>query len=304
MSLDFYPLTADAIEEVTSYARLRGILTSEGQFMNQFIWSNYYKTAFHKNGRFLFYKMNINHEPATMFPLCRKEDIVSSFFEIKDYFNSELNLPLKMYIVDEDTLEVLKTSEQFLKEFTFTEDRDCFDYIYDAEKLKKLSGKAYHKKKNHLNSFIKNFDGRFEYRTLCCKDADAIKEFHEKWLDKREITGRRQTIKSEEIGVDNIFNYCSVLDCKLGGIYVDGRLEAYSIGSYNPLTKCAYIHIEKANITMNGLYNYINQQFLIHEFPDAVLVNREDDLGQEGLRKSKLSYHPAFMAKKYNVFQN
>ncbi|EPZ55659.1 hypothetical protein H477_3018 [[Clostridium] sordellii ATCC 9714] len=63
----------------------------------------------------------------------------------------------------------------------------------------------------------------------------------------------------------------------------------------------AVIHIEKANPEIRGLYPYINQQFLVNEFPDVELVNREEDLGLEGLRKAKLSYHPCKFVEKYTV---
>ncbi len=86
-------------------------------------------------------------------------------------------------------------------------------------------------------------------------------------------------------------------------VYIDGQLEAFTIGSYNSLENMAVIHIEKANEKIRGLYQFINQQFLIHEFPDVTLVNREDDLGLEGLRRAKMSYNPIGFAKKYEVFQ-
>ena len=92
-----------------------------------------------------------------------------------------------------------------------------------------------------------------------------------------------------------------MLSVRMGGIYVDDQLEAFSIGSYNSKEKMAIIHIEKANPEMRGLYQMINQQFLIHEFPDAEIVNREDDMGLDGLRQAKLSYHPAVMVKKYSA---
>ena len=65
----------------------------------------------------------------------------------------------------------------------------------------------------------------------------------------------------------------------------------------------AVIHIEKANPEIRGLYQFINQQFLIHEFPEAVLVNREDDMGLEGLRQAKMSYNPIGFARKYKIVQ-
>jgi len=87
------------------------------------------------------------------------------------------------------------------------------------------------------------------------------------------------------------------------GVYIDGTLEAFTIGSYNPAENMAVIHIEKANPEIRGLYQFINQQFLVQEFPDVALVNREDDLGQEGLRHAKMSYNPCGFARKYLVQQ-
>ena len=104
-------------------------------------------------------------------------------------------------------------------------------------------------------------------------------------------------------GIHEILRNCSMLSVRMGGIYVDDRLEAFSIGSYNSKEKMAIIHIEKANPEMRGLYQMINQQFLIHEFPEAEIVNREDDMGLDGLRKSKESYNPIYMIEKYTIIQ-
>ena len=89
----------------------------------------------------------------------------------------------------------------------------------------------------------------------------------------------------------------------MGGVYIDDSLEAFSVGSFNPGENMAVIHIEKANPEIRGLYQYINREFLIHAFPQAALVNREDDLGIEGLRKAKMSYNPVGFERKYLVQQ-
>ena len=83
---------------------------------------------------------------------------------------------------------------------------------------------------------------------------------------------------------------------RMAGVFIDGRLEAFTIGSYNPVENMAVIHIEKANPEMNGLYQFIKSGFLVHEFPEVEWVNREDDLGIEGLRKAKMSYNRADFA--------
>lgn len=288
--------------ELGKYAALRPIYTSEVQFLNQFIWANFYNTTYITTDSFLFYLIDVYKERVTMLPYCAPEAIPETFEAICQYFHQELKKPLTMYLADEAFVESLRSAFPDLEErFLIEEDRDCFDYIYDAEKLRKLSGKAYHKKKNHVNAFLKEYEGRYEYRTLSCKNTAEIMGFHERWLTVRDITDRYDSIKSEEAGISQIFDNCRDIDCRLGGIYIDGVLEAYSIGSYNETTKYAYIHIEKANPECRGLYPFMNQQFLVHEFADALFVNREDDLGQEGLRKSKLSYKPVRLEKKFVI---
>ena len=291
--------------QLSKYAALRPIYTSEGQFLNQFIWANYYDTTYIAEDSFLFFLINVYKERCTMMPYCKKEDISKAFLSICDDFHDVLHKPLTMYLADETFVEGLLAAIPNIEErFTIREDRDCFDYIYEAEKLRTLSGKAYHKKKNHVNAFLKEYAGRYEYRSLSCKNTAEIKGFHKRWLTEREITDRYDSINSEKTGINQIFENCQDIDCRIGGIYIDNTLEAYSIGSYNPNTKYAYIHIEKANPDCRGLYPFINQQFLTQEFPDALFVNREDDLGQEGLRKSKLSYKPIRLEKKYFIKEN
>ncbi|MFW5677356.1 MAG: DUF2156 domain-containing protein [Acetivibrio ethanolgignens] len=305
MNYEEKKITPQSQYELSKYAKLRPIYISEGQFLNQFIWSNFYDTTYITGDSFLFYLIIVLGDRSSMLPYCKIEDIPSVFRTICDYFHNELKKPLTMYLADETFVEALRAAIPDIENtFSIEEDRDCFDYIYDAEKLRTLSGKAYHKKKNHVNAFLKDYAGRFEYKTLCCKNASEIEDFHKRWLTEREITGRRDSMSSEEIGINQIFEHCFEIDSRLGGVYIDGVLEAYSIGSYNPDTKYAYIHIEKANPECRGLYPFINQQFLVHEFPEALFVNREDDLGQEGLRNSKLSYKPVRLEKKFVIREN
>ena len=288
---------------IKEYASLRPIYISEGQFLNQFIWADFYDTKYIKKDSYLFFLITINGKLSAMMPYCKQEDIETVFWKMKVFFNNQLGIPLNIHLADANFIETMKQSERFMEEFRVEEDRDSFDYVYDAEKLKSLAGKDYVKKRNHLNSFLKEYEGRFEYRSLSCGNVEEIKEFHLRWLDDRGVSDNSNFITSEEKGVFRIFENCFLLDSKIGGVYVDGKLEAYSIGYYNPSTKYAYIHIEKANPEIRGLYNYINQQFLIHEFPEAEYVNREDDLGQEGLRKAKMTYRPVYLAEKYTIKQ-
>lgn len=303
MGMELKKFTIMDSMRLQAYADLRPIYISERQFVNQFIWEEYYDTHYYTNNTFMVCITGAKKGNCPMMPLCKTEDIPMVFNEIKDHWNNVLHQPLNMYLIDNVFLEALSMIPGFTDQFKIVDDRDSYDYIYDANKLRTLSGKAYHKKKNHLNSFLKNYEGRYEYKALCCSDIKEIQDFHDRWLDNRDFEDKHNSIRSEENGIHRIFKNCSFIDCEMGGVYVDGKLEAYSIGSYASDIQCAFIHIEKANISIPGLYNYINQQFLIHAFPDAEIVNREDDLGQEGLRKAKLSYQPIRMEAKYHIYQ-
>lgn len=303
MSISFNNFTTYDENRLNKYTRLRPTYISERQFINQFIWQNFYNTTYYCNEEYLMYVTNRDDNLIPMMPFCKLEDIEEVFDEIKNYWNNELNLPLNMYFLDKPFIETLKTNPSFEEEFEIIDDRDSYDYIYDAEQLKNLRGKRFHKKKNHLNRFLRTYEGRYEYKTINCNNMKEVDEFYQIWLDNRSYEDIQDTIQSEDIGVREVLQNCNDLECKFGSVYVDGILQAFTIGTYDPSIECAFIHTEKANTQITGLYNYINQQFLINAFPDAKLVNREDDLGQEGLRKSKLSYRPIRLEEKYFIKQ-
>ena len=127
----------------------------------------------------------------------------------------------------------------------------------------------------------------------------------DRWYQSRvkEEGNGEDTLEYEIKGIHEVLQNCMSIDHYIGGIFIDGRLEAFSIGAYNPREEMASISIEKGNPEIPGIYQVINQEFLLHEFPKAKLVNREDDMGLAGLRKAKESYNPIDFARKYMVVQ-
>jgi len=233
-------------------------------------------------------------------PLAKEEDLSAAFSELREYYHDVLERKMVIYLADESAVNILNLSEE---EYMVEEDRRYFDYIYDAEKLRTLSGKKYHKKKNHVNAFHKEFDGRFECRTLCCKDKEMVFNYLEKWHEMRNIEDEYKRDEFEIEGIKYFISGCEKIDVKMFGVFIDGNLEAFSLGTYIEENKTAYIHVEKANPLIRGLYPFINQQFIVQGFPEAELVNREDDMGLEGLRHAKMSYNPIDFAKKYNIIE-
>ncbi|HJD30050.1 MAG TPA: GNAT family N-acetyltransferase [Candidatus Blautia avicola] len=282
------------------YYNMRKNNTCDSVFLESFIWKEFYNVRYAIwEEKALLWLMEYNGKCFSAMPLCKEEDLPGAFQAIQKYFNEELGYPLVINLADEYAVKYLDLPKD---KYFVKEQEDSRDYLYLGESLRKLSGKKLHKKKNRLNLFLRQYEGRFEYRTLGCDDKDDMWKFLDRWrIQKGE--DQEEHLDYEVRGIHDILRNCCELNIHMGGIYVDGRLEAFSVGSYNKIEDMAVIHIEKANPEIPGLYQAINQMFLLHEFPDVQWVNREDDMGLEGLRKAKMSYNPADFARKYLVEQ-
>lgn len=300
MNLEFKPISAKDIDRLTPFYLMRRNKTCDSVFLESFLWREYYNVRYAIwEDKALLWLMEYKGRVFSAMPLCREEDLKDAFQVLERYFNEELGYPLVINLADEAAVDYLNLSPE---KYLVKEEEGAADYIYSAEALKTLAGKKLHKKKNHLNAFKRKYEGRYEYRTLTCDYIQDVWKFLDRWREKKG-EDVEEHLDFEVRGIHEILRNCCSLNIRMGGIYVDGELEAFSIGSYNPLERMAVIHIEKANPDMRGLYQLINQQFLLEEFPGIELVNREDDLGLEGLRKAKMSYCPIEFAKKYLVQQ-
>ena len=302
MNLNFKPVEAEDLEELNPFFCKRPNKTCDSVFLDSFIWREYYNVRYAvSDNKAILWLMDLDGKTGSAMPICSEEDLEYYFWKLVEYFNTELKAPLYINLADEEAVEQLGLKNMPDK-FKITEQVDLKDYLYDGNAMRTLSGKKLHKKKNHLNAFKREYEGRYEYRRLCCSDRGDVWKFLDRW---REEKGEEveEHLDYELRGIHEILKNCSLLNVRMSGVYIDGHLEAFTIGSYNPLEQMAVIHIEKANPEIRGLYQFINQQFLIEEFPEAVLINREDDLGLEGLRKAKLSYNPIDYARKYQVEQ-
>lgn len=298
MEVDFKELNIDSRDELEPYLNLREIENCEYNFNTLYMWHNYYKTYYHIEDNFVVFSERLNDHPYTVMPLCREEHFSDAFNMIYSYFK-EQEVPFEMYVVDKIFANFIK--DNYNDRFKVFADRNSFDYIYCADELRSLKGKKFHKKRNHINSFYKEYDGRFEYRQLNYSHKKIINEFLNSWK-----IGKDEKIEQlgEEIkAINNIIVHLNKLDIKIGGVFIDEKIEALSIGSLINSGKEAVIHVEKANDNIRGLYPFINQQFLINEFPNVEIVNREEDMGIQGLRKAKKSYKPIKLLEKYTIFE-
>ena len=285
-------------EKLKSYFKLRKPVTCEIVITDTYIWEGYYDTRYYINEYGLVWIYRIKNEVFSSVPLCTDENLVDSFYDMKKYFNDVLGEKLKLYLVDEHAKDVLNLPED---KFLVEEERDYFDYLYDAKELMNLSGKKYHKKKNHVNSFLREYENRYKIKIADKSDIKDIKEFLIRWHDRRNIEDEYNRDDYELNGIFYVLEHCDMLKYKMMLVYVDKVVEGFTLGTYLCEEKTAYIHVEKANPDIRGLYAFINREFLRNCFSEAEYVNREDDMGLEGLRKAKLSYNPIELIKKYTI---
>ncbi|HEY8390704.1 MAG TPA: phosphatidylglycerol lysyltransferase domain-containing protein [Clostridia bacterium] len=183
---------------------------------------------------------------------------------------------------------------QDIKGYKLIYDRDYSDYIYLSKDLIELKGKQFHGKKNHLNKFVGSY--KYIFRDYQSKDFEQCIELYDLWLKN---SGTEKTLEREAIirALQNI----EYLGLKCGVIEIDGRIRAFSVISILPNKKAGNVLFEKADIQYEGIFAAINNFCAKEYLKDVVYVNRQEDMGIEGLRKSKLSYHPVFLLNKYRL---
>ena len=328
--MDYRPLTAEDVILLAPFYTLRPNRSCDSAPLDQYLYRNFYQVKYCQGEDALFLMFMDGSEEADpdgtaksvtpeiygFLPYCREEDLAHYLKLEETYFNQVLGIPLVMTSADQEGVACLKETDA-LNDYEVNEVEDTRDYLYDAEALRTLAGRKYTKKRNHINKFLKAYEGRWEYRTLTYADHEEVLAFLKKWMEAKLAVGEEggidengeafdpeEELRGEFLGIQDILNHENLFNhIRAGAIYLDGELKAFSMGDYNEKEKVAIISIEKADPEIPGLYQMINQQFARHAYPDALLINREDDVGIEGLRKSKMSYYPVDFEKKYVITQ-
>ncbi len=186
------------------------------------------------------------------------------------------------------------------------EDRGQWEYIYSQEKLRNLSGNIYHKKKNLVKQFQKNYG--YDYHELHTKNNSkgSIEEvllLQDEWCKWHDCE-KSASLKSENSVIFKVLRNWENFDNLFGGsLYVDDKMIAFTLGQ--ELTEdTVIIHFEKAHTNYKGSYQAINYVFNNNLDPKYKFVNREQDLGEDGLRQAKESYFPVDFLKKYKLVFN
>lgn len=290
--LDFKSISIDDKKIYDSYRKLDPTNGSEGVFATMFIWNEYYhlETAYDED--FFYIRFNIKGKPASYFFPVGKGNLKNAINKLKEYSLSK-NEKLRFILVSEENKNKLICL--YDDEFTFTTDRNCADYVYLTEKMINLSGKKLHSKKNHLNYFLQNY--RFEYKPVDTKELlELCAEKAYKLVSQKEKNKNSYELGAMQKYFENYFS----LSQKGAALLIDNEIIAMTFGE-KLNDNMALIQIELAEESYRGAYQAINKMFCEYEWFNLKYVNREEDMGIEGLRKAKLSYKPEMLIEKYII---
>ncbi|HBX75342.1 MAG TPA: hypothetical protein DEG55_04295 [Acidaminococcaceae bacterium] len=264
---------------------------SECAFTNLYIWRDYYRTWWTEKFGFLLIKVQLEDEVFYLQPFGGNDaDLALLAREIKEAEGGPFEFR-GIYECSLERLSCLKGEEEY------RESRDSWDYVYLQEDLATLRGRRYHGQKNHYNTF-KRENPDYVFEMINPENFAECLYFGEEWCKARMDTD--PSIVWEIRALQEAFVNFEALGLRGGAIRINGKIQAFGFGKAINGQVCDE-NVEKANSDIRGLYAAIQTECAQKVWPDMKYINREEDMGHEGLRKAKEALHPAFMVKKYSL---
>ncbi len=296
-AIEFRDLLKSDKTLLDGYFRRRYYENAHFNFTNFYMWREPYHVQICEEDDVLFMTSEWEGVLQAIQPFGEEERMQEAIGKFLRYFE-DVGRDFRMVGIEESFAEELRLYPE--AEFEIREDRDAEDYVYLAEKLISLSGRKLHSKKNHLNAFRKLYP-QAEYLPITDELITACKIEMNNWYKLRlQDEPEDPFIGWERKAIMEILNDFHYFDLKGGAIRIDKRIVAFTFGEQ--LNKdTAVIHVEKADPDVRGAYPAINQGFAEHEWSGMTYINREEDMGHEGLRKAKESYKPEKLIKKFNA---
>ncbi|PKL02691.1 MAG: hypothetical protein CVV55_03155 [Synergistetes bacterium HGW-Synergistetes-2] len=290
MSLTFSPLSIDMRSDYTPLFEKCSEKTSDYTFVNIWAWSDErkYELAF---ARDLFWPRVTSSAPVYWAPVgnweaTNWESVLPELFPDGMTFDRAPEKLAQLW------------SERLGDRVTLEEQRSEWEYVYSVEELVALRGNRFHKKKNLLKQFQREYVS--EYKSLGRDDVEQILEMQQLWCEWKscdDIPG----LRAENHAISRVLKKWDLLPGLLcGALYVKDYMVAYAVGE--PMTDdMVVVHFEKGLAEYKGVYQAINQSFLANSCSGFAWANREQDMGEEGVRKAKESYNPSHFLKKYRA---
>ena len=272
-------------------------------FTNLFVWSRAYGQEIAQVNGFLVTHLCGRMGCSYMYPAGSGD--LAAAIDILAREADERRQPLRLVCLTTRQMEEL--DRLMPGRFAYEADRDGFDYLYDIDRLAALTGKKLHAKRNHINRFMDN-NPSWVYEEITPQTLPECLEMDQEWYRRsmvREGAAEERDLGDEGIALRTAMDHYHALGLEGGLIRVYGEVVAFTMG--DRLNSDTYdVHFEKAYGELQGAYAMINREFarwVRAKHPNVRYLNREDDMGVEGLRKAKESYYPDRMVEKYAATQ-
>jgi len=298
---DFAPLSLEMKDILHPRLSLSADGVSEFAFSGLYLFRNRYNYRISRdgpNGGFIISGVQRekndeaqNNEQKFFMTPCEtpKHDVLESLFATHDYWKN----------ISET---ILVSSRPLLNELgvSVDEDRDNFDYLYFRDDMSQLSGKKFHKKRNLVSQFLHTYT--YEQRPLTRGTVPHALEVLERWRhDKFALQAGEEGDYSAAREALELFDSLTLR----GYVYfADGKPAGYCLGESIAKGKMFAVHFEKAIDEYKGIYQFMNQAFATTLPRFFIFINREQDLGNTGLRQAKMTYRPSGFVKKYTGRRN
>jgi len=289
---DFIPVTLEDIPLIQSYLLKAHYEESNHNIVNLFQWYKQYPIWKYVSQDYLLLLGVHKGKLFSYMPLCETHSFDEAILSAKSIFD-QFGIPFELSCFTEKEKDKVLA---LLPMVSVTCEEEASDYVYEADRLRTLSGKKLQKRRNHYNAFLKNNAGRFETEQITDLNKAEVKEFLSQW--KTDNTSEYFVYEKE--GVFTVLDLIERLPCKGMLLRIDGEVKAFLIGTKTS-PRMVQINIEKADPAIRGLYQAIEVAYLNTFYTEATLVNREDDMGLEALRQAKRALDPITMIHKYRI---
>jgi hypothetical protein len=290
--LTFKPVSLEDKAWIDEIVFAENSRSADFNFGNIYMWDQSYRQQIARVGDRLVVKLCYWPLSFFAFPI-GSGDLRPAVLAMRDHALAQGNHFLLEGVTKKHIAEL---KDAFPGRFLIEPERDYFDYVYSAESLATLSGKKLHAKRNHINRFEMQNDWRFE--PLSPSHFPACTGLLEHWM-----LDYGEGADDEREAILRSFEAWDVLGLEGGALFAGERLVAFTVGE-RIASDTFDIHFEKSYADVTGAYPMVNREFVRHliaRHPEILYINREDDMGNENLRRAKQSYDPLFLVEKYTA---
>ena len=291
--LNFQPLTLQEIDLLRPYFCCHPSRICDSTIGGTFLWRDYFRTEYAVAEGTLYLRSRMPETDDYIYSVPMEGDVSAALRRLADFCREQGHGLTLSTVSAEDLPTVQAIWPQARVETT----PEWADYLYLAEDIKELPGKKYATQRNHISKFNRLYP-EWTYEPITADNLSSVQEFFDWFAEVNEKDS--ETYRQDEQKAAEVLEHFALYGFIGGAIRAEGRVVAMALGEVQGDT--LYVHIEKADIRYHGAYQMIVREFAKYACTDEIrYVNREDDAGDEGLRKSKLSWRPCGLLDKFLV---